>query len=82
MVQIYVSRLRKADLVASTRGAHGGYELSRDPAEITMAEVVQALEGSLVESLAESLRSARGIYTRDMPDARSMDHDFKPGTTP
>jgi Rrf2 family transcriptional regulator, cysteine metabolism repressor len=43
-----VSRLRKADLVASTRGAHGGYELSRDPAEITMAEVVHALEGSLI----------------------------------
>jgi Rrf2 family protein len=43
-----VSRLRKADLVSSTRGAHGGYELSRDPAAITMAEVVHALEGSLV----------------------------------
>ena len=43
-----VSRLRKADLISSTRGAHGGYELSRDPAEITMAEVVQALEGSLI----------------------------------
>jgi Rrf2 family cysteine metabolism transcriptional repressor len=43
-----VSRLRKADLVWSTRGAHGGYELSRDPAEITMAEVVHALEGSLI----------------------------------
>jgi Rrf2 family protein len=42
-----VSRLRKADLVSSTRGAHGGYELSRDPADITMAEVVHALEGSL-----------------------------------
>ena len=35
----------RRDLVSSTRGAHGGYELSRDPAEITMAEVVQALEG-------------------------------------
>jgi Rrf2 family cysteine metabolism transcriptional repressor len=43
-----VSRLRKADLVSSTRGAHGGYELSREPADITMAEVVQALEGSLI----------------------------------
>jgi Rrf2 family cysteine metabolism transcriptional repressor len=43
-----VSRLRKAALVSSTRGAHGGYELSRDPAEITMAEVVLALEGSLI----------------------------------
>jgi Rrf2 family cysteine metabolism transcriptional repressor len=43
-----VSRLRKAELVSSTRGAHGGYELSRDPAAITMAEVVHALEGTLV----------------------------------
>jgi Rrf2 family protein len=43
-----VSRLRRADLVSSTRGAHGGYELARDASEITMAEVVQALEGSLI----------------------------------
>jgi Rrf2 family protein len=43
-----VARLRKADLVTSTRGAHGGYELARDPAEVTMAEVVYALEGTLV----------------------------------
>jgi Rrf2 family cysteine metabolism transcriptional repressor len=43
-----VARLRKAELVRSTRGAHGGYELEREPAEITMAEVVYALEGTLV----------------------------------
>jgi Rrf2 family protein len=43
-----VARLRKAELVTSTRGAHGGYELARAPAEITMAEVVYALEGTLV----------------------------------
>jgi Rrf2 family protein len=42
-----VARLRKADLVTSTRGAHGGYELAREPDAITMAEVVQALEGTL-----------------------------------
>ena len=43
-----VARLRKADLVSSTRGAHGGYELARGPGEITMAEVVNALEGTMV----------------------------------
>jgi Rrf2 family protein len=43
-----VARLRKAELVRSTRGAHGGYELDRPPEEITMAEVVYALEGTLV----------------------------------
>ena len=42
------ARLREAGLVRSTRGAHGGYELGRDPEQITMAEVVNALEGSLV----------------------------------
>jgi Rrf2 family cysteine metabolism transcriptional repressor len=39
--------LRKAELVRSTRGAHGGYELTRAPDEITMAEVVNALEGTV-----------------------------------
>jgi Rrf2 family protein len=42
-----VARLRKAELVCSTRGAHGGYELARPPEAITMAAVVQALEGTL-----------------------------------
>jgi Rrf2 family cysteine metabolism transcriptional repressor len=42
-----VSRLRKAELIVSTRGARGGYELARGPKSITMAEVVQALEGSI-----------------------------------
>ena len=42
-----VARLRKAGLVDSRRGSHGGYLLARPPSEITMAEVVEALEGSI-----------------------------------
>ena len=42
-----VARLRKAGLVESRRGARGGYLLAREPGEITMAEVVQALEGDI-----------------------------------
>ena len=42
-----VQRLRKQGLVESRRGAHGGYTLSRPATEITMAEVVSALEGHL-----------------------------------
>jgi Rrf2 family protein len=34
-------------LVISTRGAHGGYKLSRSPAQITMGEVIRALEGPI-----------------------------------
>jgi Rrf2 family transcriptional regulator, cysteine metabolism repressor len=42
-----VALLRKAGLVESTRGAHGGYRLARDPADIRMDEVVLALEGAV-----------------------------------
>ena len=42
-----VALLRKAALVESTRGAHGGYRLARDPATIHMDEAVLALEGSI-----------------------------------
>jgi Rrf2 family cysteine metabolism transcriptional repressor len=42
-----VQRLRRAGLVESRRGAHGGYSLARAPAEISMAEVVEALEGEI-----------------------------------
>lgn len=41
------ARLRKAELVDSRRGAHGGYTLARAPEDITMAEVVKALEGDI-----------------------------------
>jgi Rrf2 family cysteine metabolism transcriptional repressor len=40
-------RLRKAELIESRRGAHGGYSLARPAAEIPMAEVVEALEGEI-----------------------------------
>ncbi len=42
-----VARLRKAGLIDSRRGSRGGYMLARAPEEITMAEVVEALEGSI-----------------------------------
>jgi Rrf2 family transcriptional regulator, cysteine metabolism repressor len=42
-----VARLKRADLVQSARGAHGGYWLARPAEDITMDEVVQALEGTI-----------------------------------
>lgn len=42
-----VALLKRADLVESTRGAHGGYRLAREPGEIRMDEVVLALEGAV-----------------------------------
>jgi len=40
-----VALLKKAGLVESQRGAHGGYRLARPAVEITMDEAVFALEG-------------------------------------
>ncbi len=37
--------LCRAGLVISTRGANGGYQLARDPGEISAADVIDALEG-------------------------------------
>jgi Rrf2 family cysteine metabolism transcriptional repressor len=50
-----VQRLRRAGLVESRRGAHGGYTLARPAGEITMAEVVAALEGEIapIECITE-----------------------------
>lgn len=42
-----VAKLRHAGLVASTRGAQGGYRLGRPAEEIRMLEVVEALEGPI-----------------------------------
>lgn len=42
-----VALLKKAKLVESTRGAHGGYRLTRDPETICMDEVIVALEGAV-----------------------------------
>jgi len=51
--QLVVS-LREAGLVVSTRGAHGGYELSRPPEQITMGQVMRALEGPIAPMICAS----------------------------
>ncbi len=45
LVQILLE-LKRAGIVASIRGAGGGYRLERAPQEITLGEVVAALEGT------------------------------------
>ena len=37
--------LRKAGLVESIRGAHGGYILAKTPEEINLADVIEAIDG-------------------------------------
>ncbi|MBM3983028.1 MAG: Rrf2 family transcriptional regulator [Planctomycetes bacterium] len=45
LVQILI-QLNKAGLVTSTRGAAGGYHLAKRPADVSLADVVAAVEGT------------------------------------
>lgn len=40
-----LSQLRKAGLIRATRGPSGGYQLAREPKQISFSDIVGALEG-------------------------------------
>ena len=42
-----LKQLHRCELVLSTRGLHGGYRLARPAAEITAAQILDALEGPM-----------------------------------
>jgi Rrf2 family protein len=50
-LSLIIIPLRGVGLVKSIRGAHGGYNLAKDPSQITLKEIVDVLEGdcSLVD---------------------------------
>lgn len=52
--------LRRAGIVASRRGPTGGYRFLRDPATVTPADVMRALEGPLAE--VRGLRPEAATY--------------------
>ncbi|MFA5540010.1 MAG: Rrf2 family transcriptional regulator [Gemmobacter sp.] len=63
-----LSQLRSRGLVVGKRGPSGGYVLSRDPSEISFAEVLRAIDGPL--ALAPC---ASRTEFRPCPDCRSIE---------
>lgn len=61
------STLRRAGILTSHRGAKGGYTLARSPEEITVLEVVQALDGTLGQEGEE----AGGIWAEGVDSLRA-----------
>jgi Rrf2 family transcriptional regulator, cysteine metabolism repressor len=60
LVQILLE-LKRGGLVSSTRGASGGYQLAREPEDISLAEVIAVLEGcdgAAEDNPLDGLRSA------------------------
>ncbi len=65
-----LSRLREAGLVTATRGASGGYRLSREPAAVAVAEIVTALEGPL--TLVECMQAGSTCAREDGCSSRAV----------
>ena len=60
-----VALLRKAGLVKSIRGATGGYILAKDAAEISVGDILRALEGSLEPVKCAAFYSEEGCMASD-----------------
>ena len=41
------NRLNKAGIIKSTRGKKGGYELAESPGQVTILQIINALEGDI-----------------------------------
>ena len=46
-MEMIVGSLKRAGLVASTRGKEGGYQLIRDPEDYTIGEILRCIEDNL-----------------------------------
>ena len=62
------STLRRSGLLTSHRGSKGGYTLSRSPEEISILEVVQALDGKVGQEADE----AGGIWADGIAALRKV----------
>ena len=62
--------LRRSGLILSVRGANGGYQIARPPAEISMLDVIDAMEGPLV--LNECISDDRHCAKSDQCRVRSV----------
>lgn len=51
--QQILQRLRKGDIIESVRGPKGGYKLQRPPKEITLKDILYAVEGDTFQVICE-----------------------------
>lgn len=53
-IHVLIGGLKTAGLVRAVRGPSGGYALTKDPARITLLDIVLALEGELFAPTADA----------------------------
>lgn len=52
-MQKIAQKLRKSDIIASRRGANGGYVINRSPKQLTLNDIYEAIEGSYALTTCE-----------------------------
>ncbi len=60
-------KLEKAGIVVAAEGVRGGYRLARAPAEITVLEVVDAIEGNKPLFDCREIRGRCAVFSDDAP---------------
>lgn len=65
-----IPSLKAAGLVNSSRGAHGGYALAKVPDDITIKEIISALEGPLF--LVECIKDPKACEKTDFCVTRDL----------
>ena len=54
-----IAKLRKAGLVTSVRGAGGGYKLAKPASEISVGDILRAVDEMKLDQLVEESRSMK-----------------------
>jgi Rrf2 family protein len=57
--------LKRGGILASRRGVHGGYLLSRNPSEISIGEVLRIVDRRVVDSSCKQSDAERGFLCSD-----------------
>lgn len=60
------SLLKKANIVKSVKGAQGGYILARKPEEITVGDIIRAIEGDILVVDKEELTPETSLLLQNM----------------
>ena len=69
-LEVILLELKNAGMVQSVRGPHGGYQLRRRPAEVSLSEVIRTIDGPLapfggaacLEELINSDKENHALY--------------------
>src|SRR5688572_9327479 len=82
LVQILL-QLKSAGLVQSIRGASGGYQLAREPDEITLLDVMTVVDAQLGQALASATRTTptTRVLQRTWKEVAAKERELLDGVT-